>query len=162
MFYKIKSRNAHMKIHRQPQEDWAERRVQHQLLTQRLGSNLVPSQAPARTFSSSCLLGTTSNNSNADKVLNALTNSNAIGPNNVLNHSSLVTCSNNAVSNSHVLTDIDGGDSHPREPTTVLPFHQTWGPFGHGPDQSAFFCSTERKDNIGAGAVGAKEPINWQ
>ncbi|KAG7255159.1 hypothetical protein CRUP_034700, partial [Coryphaenoides rupestris] len=57
MFYKIKSRNAHMKIHRQPQEDWGERsRVQAQLLAHRhnvphhgltLGStSLLLSQAP--------------------------------------------------------------------------------------------------------------------
>ncbi|KAJ3585563.1 hypothetical protein NHX12_014282 [Muraenolepis orangiensis] len=32
MFYKIKSRNAHMKIHRQPQQgDWSDRRLQPQL-----------------------------------------------------------------------------------------------------------------------------------
>lgn len=164
MFYKIKSRNAHMKIHRQPQEDWTDRRLQHQLLTQRLGSNRVPPQAQARTFSSSCVLGTSSNSSNADKVLNSLTNSNTIAPNNasVLDPRTLVTCSNNAASNSHVITDIDGGDSNQREPTTVLPFHQSWGSFGHGPDPAAFFCNTEGKDNVGAGTVGAKEPINWQ
>lgn len=74
MFYKIKSRNAHMKIHRQQQEDWRERihpnnhlglnqalqnpnralanpnqlvtqGHQNQLLTQSLIQNLVQSQA---------------------------------------------------------------------------------------------------------------------
>ncbi|MFT7802757.1 transcriptional-regulating factor 1-like [Arapaima gigas] len=36
MFYKIKSRNAHMKIHRQQQDDWRER-DKHPMLTQNLG-----------------------------------------------------------------------------------------------------------------------------
>ncbi|XP_038588598.1 uncharacterized protein LOC119913271 isoform X3 [Micropterus salmoides] len=134
MFYKIKSRNAHMKIHRQPQEDWTDRRL---LLTQRLafsrpntfipspGSNLLPSQ----TFSPSGLPGTPSNNSNADNVLNSVTNSNAIAPSNA--------------SVSH--------------PSTV-----SWGSFGHGPDPTTFYCNTEGKDDVGAGTVEGKEPINWQ
>ncbi|XP_051285179.1 uncharacterized protein si:dkey-19b23.10 isoform X1 [Dicentrarchus labrax] len=176
MFYKIKSRNAHMKIHRQPQEDWTDRRLQHQLLTQRLAlsrstnlmptpsSNLLPPQAPARTFSSSALPGTPSNNSNADNVLNSVTNSNAITPSNasVLDPSTVVTYSHIAASNSHVITNTDGGDSNQREPTTVLSFHQSWGSFGQGPDPVTFYCNTDGKDNVGAGTVGGKEPINWQ
>ncbi|XP_044040661.1 uncharacterized protein LOC122870499 isoform X2 [Siniperca chuatsi] len=168
MFYKIKSRNAHMKIHRQPQEDWTDRRLQHQLLTQRLalshptnlmpipGSNLLPPQ----TFSSSGLAGTPSNNSNADNVLSSVANT----PSNasVLHPTTVVTYSNIAASNSHVITNIDGGDSNQREPTTVLPFHQSWGSFGHGPDPITFYCNTEGKDDVGAGTVGGKEPINWQ
>lgn len=149
MFYKIKSRNAHMKIHRQPQEDWTDRRLQHHLLTQRLGSNLLPPQVPAQTFSSSSLPGTTSNSSIADHVLNSLTNSNTMAP-------------NNASPLDPSITDIDGKDSNQREPTTILPFHQSWGSFGHGPESGAFFCNTEGKDNVGTGTVGAKEPINWQ
>lgn len=163
MFYKIKSRNAHMKIHRQPQEDWNDKRLQHQLLTQRLalsrpnnlmptpGNSLLPPQAAALTFPSS--------SSNADNVLNSATNSNAITPS-VLDPSALVTYSNIAASNSHVITTIDGADSNQREPTTVLPFHQSWGSFGHGPDPVTFYCNPEGKD--GAGTVGGKEPINWQ
>ncbi|XP_066537741.1 transcriptional-regulating factor 1 [Hoplias malabaricus] len=78
MFYKIKSRNAHMKIHRQQQEDWRERihsnshnltqalqnqsrtlthpnqlvttNHQNQLLTQNLIQNLVQSQAQLALF----------------------------------------------------------------------------------------------------------------
>ncbi|XP_041821635.1 uncharacterized protein LOC121626945 isoform X2 [Chelmon rostratus] len=176
MFYKIKSRNAHMKIHRQPQEDWTDRRLQHQLLTQRLalsrptnlmptpGSNLLPLQAPARTFSSSGLPGMPSNNSNADNVVNSVTNSNTIAPSNasVLDPSTMVTYSNIAASNSHVITNIDGGGSNQREPTSILPFHQSWGSFGHGPDPATFYCNTDGKEDVGAGTVGGKEPLNWQ
>ncbi|KAM9335588.1 zinc finger protein 541-like [Symphorus nematophorus] len=175
MFYKIKSRNAHMKIHRQPQEDWTDRRLQHQLLSQRLalsrptnlmpspGTNLLPPQAPARTFSSS---GLPSNNSNADSVLNTVTNSNAITPSNasVLDPSTVVTYNNIAASNSHVITNIDGVDSNQREPTTVLPFHQSWGSFGHdpAPSQATFYCNAEGKDDVGGGTVGGGEPVTWQ
>ncbi|XP_042368487.1 uncharacterized protein LOC121962317 [Plectropomus leopardus] len=170
MFYKIKSRNAHMKIHRQPQEDWADRRLQHQLLTQRLalsrptnliptpGSNLLPPQA--LTFPSSGLAGTS--NTNADNILTSVTNSNTITPSNasVLDTNAVVTYSNISASDSHVITNIDGGDSNQRAPTTVLPFHQSWGSFGHAPDPAAFYCNTEGKE--GAGTVAVKETINWQ
>ncbi|XP_071333852.1 transcriptional-regulating factor 1-like isoform X2 [Trachinotus anak] len=175
MFYKIKSRNAHMKIHRQPQEDWTDRRLQHHLITQRLalsrstnlmptsGSNLLQPQAPALTFPSSGLAGTPSS-SNADSILNSVTNGNAITPSNasVLDPSTAVTYGNVAASNSHVITNISTSDSNQREPTTILPFHQSWGSFGHGPNPAAFYCSTEGKEDIGAGTVGGKEPINWQ
>ncbi|XP_075943027.1 uncharacterized protein LOC142945972 isoform X1 [Anarhichas minor] len=174
MFYKIKSRNAHMKIHRQPQEDWTDRRLQHQLLTQRLalsrptnlmpspGSNLLLPLAATLTFPSSGLAG--SHNANADNVLNLVTNSNSITPSNgrVLDPSAVVTYSNIAATNSRVITNIDGGDSNQREPTTVLPLHQSWGSYGHGPDPTIFYCNTEEKDTVGAGTVGGKEPINWQ
>ncbi|KAL7374420.1 hypothetical protein ABVT39_000308 [Epinephelus coioides] len=173
MFYKIKSRNAHMKIHRQPQEDWTDRRLQHQLLTQRLalsrsttlmptsGGNLLAPQAAALTFPSSALAGTSSN-TNADNVLNSVTSSNAVTPSNAsaLDPSATITYSNIAASNSHVITNIDGGGSNQRASTTVLPFHQSWGSFGHTSDPATFYCNTEGKD--GAGTVGGKEPINWQ
>ena len=63
MFFKIKSRNAHMKIHRQPPEDWSERRLQPQLLAHRLNAahslspnlggstTLLQPQASPRAFS---------------------------------------------------------------------------------------------------------------
>ncbi|XP_053199049.1 uncharacterized protein si:dkey-19b23.10 [Scomber japonicus] len=176
MFYKIKSRNAHMKIHRQPQEDWTDRRLQHQLLTQRLalghatnlmptpGSNLLPPQSPAMTFPSSGLPGTSNSNSNADNVLSTVTSSNAITPSNssVLDPSTAVIYSNIGAPNSHVMPSIDAGDSNHREPTTVLPFHQSWGSFGHSPDPAAFYCNPEGKEAAGAEPGGVKEPINWQ
>lgn len=156
MFYKIKSRNAHMKIHRQPQEDWTDRRLQHQLLTQHLGSNLLPAQVPVQSFSSSLLQG---RKSSAETVLNSLTNSHTIAPSNtsILDPSPMATCSNNTASSSHVITDNDGG-----EPAAILPFYQSWGSFGHSPDPVSFFCNTEGKDVGGAGTVGSKEPIKWQ
>ncbi|KAF3697655.1 Transcriptional-regulating factor 1 [Channa argus] len=177
MFYKIKSRNAHMKIHRQPQEDWTERRLQQQLLAQRLGlshstnlmtstgSNLLSQQAPALGFSPPGLAGTPNNNSNTDNDLNSVTNSNAVPPRNasVLDPSAAVTYSNNvAASNSHVITTINPGVSTQRESNNVVPFHQSWGSFGHSPDPVPFYCSTDGKEHVIAGALGGKEPIDWQ
>lgn len=152
MFYKIKSRNAHMKIHRQPQDDWADRRLQHQLVTQRSGGNLHPTQVPLQSIPSSCLPGRTHN---ADIVLNLLTDGNAPSSTSVLDPSAMVTCSNNVASSSHVSTD-----TTQRELATRVPFYQSWGSFG--PESAAFYCSTEGKDDLGAGALGAKEPIKWQ
>ncbi|XP_056882774.1 uncharacterized protein LOC130522406 isoform X2 [Takifugu flavidus] len=154
MFFKIKSRNAHMKIHRQPQEDWTDRRLQHQIVAQRPGGNLLPAQVPFRSIPSSCLPGRTCN---ADIVLNLLSSSNTIAPSNssVLDPSAMVTSSNNAAPNSHLSTD-----AAQAEHATVAPFYQSWGSFG--PDSAAFCCNTEGKCDMGAGLLGAKEPIKWQ
>ncbi|XP_041842667.1 uncharacterized protein LOC121640838 isoform X2 [Melanotaenia boesemani] len=175
MFYKIKSRNAHMKIHRQPQEDWADRRLQHQLLTQRLalnhptnfvpspGANLLPPQARALTFSSSSL--PSNNNSNAENIQNAVANSNPVAPSNTsMRDSNSVTFSNITPLTSHVITisNIDGSDSNQRQPTNVLPFHQTWGSFGQLPDLTTFYCIPEGKDDAGAVTVEGKDQIIWQ
>ncbi|XP_062240258.1 uncharacterized protein LOC133950091 isoform X1 [Platichthys flesus] len=171
MFYKIKSRNAHMKIHRQPQEDWGDRRLQHQILTQRLalsrsanpmptsGSNLLPPHAPALTFASS---GTSHTSSNADIILNSITSSNTSTPSAARGPRTAVTYNNVPASNSRVITSVDAGDSNQREPTSVLPFHQTWSSYGPGPTQAVFFCNTDGKEEPGDGTVGGKEPINWQ
>ncbi|XP_030578608.1 uncharacterized protein LOC115775196 isoform X2 [Archocentrus centrarchus] len=175
MFYKIKSRNAHMKIHRQPQEDWTDRRLQHQLLTQRLAlsrptnlmptpaSNLLPAQAPGPAFSSSDFAGTSSN-SIADSVRNSVTSGNSGVPSNanVLDPSTVASYSNIAPPDTHGIASINGNDSNQRESTTVLPFHQSWGSFGHPPEPSAFYCNTEGKEDVGAGTVGGKQTANWQ
>lgn len=154
MFYKIKSRNAHMKIHRQPQEDWTDRRLQHQIVAQRPGSHLLPAQVPFRSIPPSCLPGRTCN---ADIVLNLLSGSNTIAPSNssVLDPSAMVTSSNNEASNSHLSTD-----AAQAEHAAVMPFYQSWGSFG--PDSAAFCCNTEGKCDMGAVPLGAKEPIKWQ
>lgn len=151
MFYKIKSRNAHMKIHRQPQDDWADRRLQHQLVPQRSGANLHPTQVPFRNIPPSCLPGRPRN---TDTVLNLLTDGNAPSNTSVLDPSAMATCSNVA-SSSHVSTV-----TTQREHVNRLPFYPSWGSFG--PQSGAFFCNTEGKDEVGAGALGAKEPIKWQ
>ena len=89
MFFKIKSRNAHMKIHRQPPDDWSERRLQPQLLAHRLtaahglppalggSATLLQPQASPRAFSfqalslpSSNINNNNNNNSHPDSVLN--------------------------------------------------------------------------------------------
>ncbi|XP_076022073.1 uncharacterized protein LOC143012689 isoform X2 [Genypterus blacodes] len=173
MFYKIKSRNAHMKIHRQPQEDWADRRLQQQLLTQRLSLNLPTTQAPTpgrnlispqalTPIFSSCGLDVTSrNNVNADNVLNAVS---GLRHNNAssLDHSAVIAISNaNAHSNS---IPIDSGDSglSQREPTSIIPFHQSWSLFGHNHDPTTFYCEPEGKESLGAETGTGKDPINWQ
>lgn len=143
-----------MKIHRQPQEDWTDRRLQHQLIAQRSGGNQLPTQVPYRSIPTSCLPGATRN---VDIVLNFSAGGNAIAPSNtgVLDPGAMATSNNNAASNSHVSTD-----TTQREHPTVVPFYQSWGSFG--PDSGAFYCNAEGKDDMGAGALGAKEPIKWQ
>ncbi|XP_070400363.1 transcriptional-regulating factor 1 isoform X2 [Nothobranchius furzeri] len=166
MFYKIKSRNAHMKIHRQPQEDWTDRQLQHQLLTQSLAlgrpNNLVPSpgssrlqpQASALTFSSCGLVP----NSNIAKSI-------AIAPNNIsfLDPNAAVAFSNTTPPNSHLITinSSDVGELNRKDPSAVLSLHQPWGSFGHSPDLSTFYCLTEGKED-GGGGVEGKETISWQ
>ncbi|CAG5929324.1 unnamed protein product [Menidia menidia] len=173
MFYKIKSRNAHMKIHRQPQEDWTDRRLQHQLITQRLalsrpsnlmpspGTNLLPPQAATLTFSSSGL--SSSSNSSADSVHNSLNNSNPIAQDraSILNPRNTITYCNGVPSTPHVITvnNIESGDPHQRELTTFSPFHQSWGSFGPPPDLAAFYCIQEGKESE---TMEGKEPIIWQ
>lgn len=150
MFHKIKSRNAHMKIHRQPQEDWTDRRLQQQqLVSQRSGGNPLRAHDQFRSLPSPYLPGRTRN---ADSVLNLLAGVNAITPSNTgaLDPSAMVTCCNNAVPNSHV-----SADTTQRERASGVPFFQSWSSLG--PDPAAFFCNTEGKD-----AVGTKEPIKWQ
>uniref|UniRef100_A0A8C7YK39 Transcriptional-regulating factor 1-like n=1 Tax=Oryzias sinensis TaxID=183150 RepID=A0A8C7YK39_9TELE len=173
MFYKIKSRNAHMKIHRQPQEDWTDRRLQHEILTQRLAlsrpaslmpnpaANLLPSQAATLTFSSS---GLVSNRKKAENLHNsngnpiASGNASIPGPNTPVNYNDI------APSTSHIITinNIDNSDTNRREASSFLPFHQSWSSFGHLPDLSTFYCIPEGKDDLGAATVEGKEPLSWQ
>ncbi|XP_024861309.1 uncharacterized protein LOC108234834 isoform X2 [Kryptolebias marmoratus] len=169
MFYKIKSRNAHMKIHRQPQEDWSDRRLQHQLLTQRLAlgrpnslipgseSGLLPAQASALTFPS-CGLASTSSSSVHSSVTNSVANNN-VG---ILDPGAAVTYSNVPPQNSHLIaiSNANGGDR--KDPVSVLPFHQPWGSFGPPPDLSTFYCFPEGKEDVGAEVVEGKETIGWQ
>ncbi|XP_017166071.1 uncharacterized protein LOC103480795 isoform X3 [Poecilia reticulata] len=174
MFYKIKSRNAHMKIHRQPQEDWTDRRLQHQLLTQRLalsrpaslipspGSSLLPPQAsPAMAFSTQALA--TNGNSNPDGVHTVMTNSGAVNPNQLLDPCSGVTFSNITPTNSHLvaMNSIDACDSSRKDPSAA--FHQPWSSFGLLlPDMSSFYCLQDGKEEVGSGPVEGKEAISWQ
>lgn len=169
MFYKIKSRNAHMKIHRQPQEDWTDRRLQHQLLTQRLAltrpanlipsprSSLLPPQASsAMVFSTPGLASSTNSN--------PLTNSSSpITPNQLLDPSGAVAFGNITPTNSHLIAmnNINGCDSNRKDPS--VPFHQPWSSFGHLlPDLASFYCLPEGKEEVGAGTVEGKEAIGWQ
>lgn len=132
MFYKIKSRNAHMKIHRQPQEDWTDRKLQQQLLNQALSRtpNLItPTQAQTLTFA-----GTKNPTSSTSINLNA---------HNAFDHSPLVAFGSS--SSSHGLSNMEAVEPSQREPTSVLQFQSIWGPFGQTSDGSAFYCSQDVK-----------------
>ncbi|XP_034533024.1 uncharacterized protein si:dkey-19b23.10 [Notolabrus celidotus] len=169
MFYKIKSRNAHMKIHRQPQEDWTDRQLQQQILTQRLAHNrpnnlmptmsrdLLQSQAPALTFDPNSR-NNTENTHHSSVSSNTVTHSHA----GILNPSTIVTYSNITASNSHNITNTNDSDSNQRQPISVLPFHQSWGSYGHSASPATFYYSSEGKDNAAAGTVVGKQPTNWQ
>lgn len=165
MFYKIKSRNAHMKIHRQPQDDWTERRLQHQLLTHRLNSNSIrcvndpTPQSPASSLPSPCLLGRTGNGGVTDAVLSSLASSNNLTTNGVASPGSLIAFSNATAPKGHMMADTDDGHSRQRESGSGLAFRQPWASMGQGPDPVALFCNHEGKDNVAT--VGLKEPINW-
>lgn len=165
MFYKIKSRNAHMKIHRQPQEDWADRRLQHQLLTHRMalahpaslmptpGTNLPPPQTSALILPSSGLGEASS--SNSDDVHRSAISSNHVVPPSagVLNTSTAASYNKFTLPGSNVICT-DGSDSDRRDSISVLPFHQSWGSLGHQADLAAVYKGKE--------AVGGNESVTWQ
>lgn len=140
-----------MKIHRQSQEEC--RRVQ--LLNERFplscpanlgstpASHLLLPPSPALTFLS---LSKASNN-RADTA-------NGISPRDA---STLVPYGSLPLN-----TSIDSGDSKASEPTTISPFQQSWGSFGHSPDSAAFFCSQDGRDAADAELPGGNETISWQ
>lgn len=160
-----------MKIHRQPQEDWSDRRFQHQLLTHRLalslpanctptpGSNLLQPQAPSAVFPTSGAAGTPSSNGNP----NVLTPASVANTNSgLLDHVATVTYSNVSNPSSHLITNIDTSDSgeNQRGPSSIVAFHQSWGSFG--PDPVTFYSIPEVKEAVGLATGGGKEPVNWQ
>ncbi|XP_056156500.1 uncharacterized protein LOC130130732 isoform X2 [Lampris incognitus] len=177
MFYKIKSRNAHMKIHRQPQEDWADRQLQHQMLTQRLalslphnlapslGTSLLQPQASTPAFSSPAL--TQVNNSHTGNVLNsfAVTSSNTAPrrTTSIPSHSAVVTNSNVHNPNPHAAASTDAGTpgTSQRGSPPVVPFHPSWSSFGLDSDHMTFYCDQEGKEALGV-ATGGKGPFHWQ
>lgn len=118
MFYKIKSRNAHMKIHRQPQpEEWTERKLQQQILSQALNraSSLMP-QPQTLTFSE-----------------NNVANGNSISliDTSVADHSGLLAYSS---STSHVIPNMNTGGQASQEPNGVVQFQTMWGSSEGGAD----------------------------
>ncbi|KAJ0055517.1 hypothetical protein NL108_005369 [Boleophthalmus pectinirostris] len=131
MFYKIKSRNAHMKIHRQPQEDWTDRKLQQQMLNRALSRGLI---VQPQTFSE--------NNTTNGNSINLLDTS-------VQDHMNLLAFNS---SGSHVLPNVNTSP----EPTSVLQFQSIWGPFGQNSDPSSFFCSTEVKTEPEEDTAAAK------
>lgn len=163
-----------MKIHRQPQEDWSDRQLQQQILSQRLAlghpNNLIPtlssdllqSQAPALTFDPSGLSGASNNSNNAENVLRSSVNSSTVTLSHagILNPSTIVTYTNISASNSHVIANTDVSDSNQRQPTSVLPFHQSWSSYGHGANPAAFYYNPEGRDDVEA--VEGKQPVTWQ
>ncbi|KAK0130552.1 Transcriptional-regulating factor 1 [Merluccius polli] len=155
MFYKIKSRNAHMKIHRQPQEDWSERRLQTQFLAHRLnvphslppnlGSSLLLHQASPQAYPFQSLSlpsnNNDNNNSHPDSVLNSfeVNNNSGCGGGGVAHGSdmrikngisTLTAFGNMSETNPHAVSGGDVSDSsaaNQRGPPTVQsPVPQSW------------------------------------
>ncbi|XP_028331089.1 transcriptional-regulating factor 1-like isoform X2 [Gouania willdenowi] len=139
MFYKIKSRNAHMKIHRQPQESWMDRRAQHQMFPQHLALS-----HPTNIMQS--------NNSNADiNVQNSVNN----GYPNAMDPSTAVLYSYITSPNSHHISSIN--DSLKKEPSPVFPLHQSCGSYGNQTDPVSLYCSPEGR----VGMNQAQDQLNW-
>ncbi|KAM8881202.1 uncharacterized protein ACB058_001443 isoform 1-T2 [Synchiropus picturatus] len=131
MFYKIKSRNAHMKIHRQPQEDWTDPlRPQHrQLSNSRLLGRSSLSSSPM-TFLPSGYMPYPSAELSGVHLLN----SEPSGSGDAAIHSANV--------------------SHTKYRELVL--HQAWN--SEGLEPLSYYCASEGRD--AQGSVG-EEPINW-
>lgn len=113
VFYKIKSRNAHMKIHRQVQEDWGDRAQQHQhLLTQRLALNLAQNLTPTLA-------------------------------NNLLQPQASAAYLPGPASNSHVVPNqISVTVGNATAPAPLLPLHQSWDSFEVTSDSATFYYNS--------------------
>ncbi|XP_034019896.1 transcriptional-regulating factor 1-like isoform X2 [Thalassophryne amazonica] len=166
MFYKIKSRNAHMKIHRQPQDDWNDKRLQHQLLTQRFAlsrpTNHIVLPTQVQPFSSSGLTVTSSNNSDADNILNSIAvtsnHTATASATSVLDHSSVLAYSG-STPNCHITNPNSGMNQ--RDPASVIPVHQPWSSFGHCQEPSTFYCEPKVEEPLGIETIAEKSPMNW-
>ncbi|CDQ99552.1 unnamed protein product [Oncorhynchus mykiss] len=161
MFYKIKSRNAHMKIHRQQQDDW-----RHppglvinlaQNVTPNLGTNLPQLQASGRAY-----LPGPINNSNQHTggahtiIINNNTNSNISDPNipNIPN--------TNTMTNSNSVSVIDSTPNQ-RGHAPLLSVQQSWDLFQLNSNPAAgFYYDPEVKGALGVTVGGVKGQVLWQ
>ncbi|KAJ0006578.1 hypothetical protein NQD34_013851 [Periophthalmus magnuspinnatus] len=132
MFYKIKSGNAHMKIHRQPQEDWTERKLQQQMLNRALNRGLV---VQPQTFTENTVA-----NGNGISLLDP----------GVQDHGLSLLAFNSPAS--HVIPSANAS----QEPAGVLQFQSMWSSFGQNSDASSFYCGAEVKAEAGGGAAAVK------
>ncbi|CAN9509508.1 unnamed protein product [Ophioblennius macclurei] len=152
MFYKIKSRNAHMKIHRQPQEDWSDRRLQHQILAQRFALGHPAGLAPPQ--NSALVLG--DGNGSSDDVHRSVIGGNLASQANAASYNKFT------LPNSNVVCGDGSSDSNHRDPMSASPFHQSWGTLGHQTDLAAVYSHPKGKEHAGAGAAGGNESATWQ
>ncbi|XP_042185286.1 uncharacterized protein LOC112239230 [Oncorhynchus tshawytscha] len=148
MFYKIKSRNAHMKIHRQQQDDWRHPGLglnPAQNLTSNLGTNLPHCQASGRAY----LPGPINNNS-----IHHIGGAHTI-------ISDISVPNTNTVTNSNSVT-VNDSTSNQRGPAPLLSLHHSWDSFQVNSDPAAvFFCDPEVKAVLGVMAGGVKGQILW-
>ncbi|XP_010901171.2 uncharacterized protein si:dkey-19b23.10 [Esox lucius] len=128
MFYKIKSRNAHMKIHRQQQDDWRNPGHGHNLamnLPSNRGTNLPHPLASGLAYLPGPIT-TTNNNSQQ-------------GGHTVVNNKSFLSIpSTNIVTNSNSVTLIDSTPIQ-RGPAPLLSLHQSWNLFHGNSDPAQVF-----------------------
>ncbi|XP_036814216.1 uncharacterized protein LOC110500798 isoform X2 [Oncorhynchus mykiss] len=157
MFYKIKSRNAHMKIHRQQQDDW-----RHppglvinlaQNVTPNLGTNLPQLQASGRAY----LPGPINNNNSNHHTGGAHTiiiNNNNISDPNIPN--------TNTMTNSNSVSVIDSTPNQ-RGHAPLLSVQQSWDLFQLNSNPAAgFYYDPEVKGALGVTVGGVKGQVLWQ
>ncbi|KAL0970697.1 hypothetical protein UPYG_G00245870 [Umbra pygmaea] len=156
MFYKIKSRNAHMKIHRQQQDEW--RHPGHGLnLAQNLSSNLgtnLPHHLASSLAYRAGSAPTSNNNSHQ-------------GPQTVVDSNNINKSVRNipkasVVTNSNIVTAIDSS-SIQRAPPPVLSLHQSWNSFQVNSDPAqVFYYDPDVKGTLEVTGGGVKGQISWQ
>ncbi|XP_072315367.1 uncharacterized protein [Eucyclogobius newberryi] len=135
MFYKIKSRNAHMKIHRQPQEGWTERKLQQQILNRGLNRSLI---VQPQTFAENNIT-----NGNGINLMDA----------GVPDHMNLLAFSGSL---SHVIPSANAGGQSSQEPASVLQFQPMWSSFGHNSDPASFYGGADVKTETEGGTAAVK------
>ncbi|XP_041727638.1 uncharacterized protein LOC121558218 isoform X2 [Coregonus clupeaformis] len=154
MFYKIKSRNAHMKIHRQQQDDWRHPGLglnPAQNLNPNLGTNLPQRQASGQAY----LPGPINNNSNhRTSGAHTIINNNNISVPNIPN--------TNTITNSNSVTVINSTPNQ-RGHARLLSVQQSWDLFQLNSDPAAgFYYDPEVKGALGVTGGGVEGQILWQ
>ncbi|XP_038851737.1 uncharacterized protein LOC120049546 isoform X6 [Salvelinus namaycush] len=152
MFYKIKSRNAHMKIHRQQQDNW-----RHppglginlaQNVTPNLGTNLPQRQASGRAY----LPGPINSNHHTGGAHTIIINN--ISVPNIPN--------TNTITNSNSVSVIDSTPNQ-RGHAPLLSVQQSWDLFQLNSDPAAgFYYDPEVKGALGVTGGGVKGQVLWQ
>ncbi|XP_028839794.1 uncharacterized protein LOC114792632 isoform X2 [Denticeps clupeoides] len=148
MFYKIKSRNAHMKIHRQQQqENWNDRSIQGQMLSpvhqNQLLTQAHQSQLPQTHQDQMLSQNLLQNLVPSPSRLAFLQSSKTHG----------VSMSNNGIA---------GLNSNPNiaPKSSPIPLYPTWDHFQMTNDPGGLYYDTEGKAMVGV-AIGGKGQVQW-